>query len=43
MGETLLTTEIKRESGWLYYTGTDKNGNITVCRAKMARGNKKKK
>ena len=34
---------IKRESGMLYYCGTDKKtGNITVCSAKMSRGGKKK-
>jgi len=42
MGEVLLETNIRRESGWLYYTSTSKNGNVTVCRAKMARGRKKK-
>jgi len=44
MGKTLLTTDIKRESGMLYYCGTDKKtGCITVCCAKMARGDRKKK
>lgn len=43
MGKEILKTEIKRESGWLYYCGTDKKtGNITVCKAEMARGRKKK-
>ena len=37
MGEEILKTNIKRESGWLYYTSTDKDGNITVCRSKMGR------
>lgn len=43
MGEVIARTEIKREAGYLYYTGTDQQGNITLCRAVMARGNKKKK
>ena len=44
MGEVIAKTEIKREQGYLYYCSTDKStGNITVCKAKMARGGKKKK
>lgn len=43
MGKTLLKTNIKREQGKLYYTGTDDQGNITVCETLMARGRKKKK
>jgi len=44
MGEIILKPDIKRETGYLYYCGTDKEtGNITVCKAKMARGGKKKK
>lgn len=43
MGEVIATTQIKREQGYLYYTATDKNGNLTVCKAKMARGGKRKK
>lgn len=35
MGEEILRTEIKREKGWLYYCGTDENGNLVVCKAKM--------
>ena len=35
--------DVKRESGFLYYCGTDKNGNIVVGRAEMARGRKTKK
>ena len=43
MGKEILKTDIERESGWLYYCGTDKNtGNITVCKAEMVRGGKKK-
>ena len=43
MGETILKTNFKREVGYLYYCGTDSSGNITVCKAKMQRGGKKKK
>lgn len=44
MGKIILKTEIKRESGFLYYCGTDeKTGNLTVCQAKMARGKKASK
>jgi len=43
MGEVIATTEIKREQGKLYYCGTDKQGNITLCCAVMARGGRKKK
>ena len=43
MKEVLGKTEIKREPGYLYYTGTTEDGYITVCRTKMARGRKKEK
>ena len=43
MKEIILTTDIKRESGFLYFCGTDKNGNLIIGRTKMARGRKKKK
>ena len=42
MGEIISKTKIKREQGFLYYCGTDKEGNLTICRTKMARGKKKK-
>jgi len=42
MAEIIATTQIKREAGFLYFCGTDDKGNITLNRAKMARGNKKK-
>jgi hypothetical protein len=42
MGNIILTTDIKREKGKLYFCGTDKEGNITVNEAVMARGRKKK-
>jgi len=39
-----MKTDIKRETGFLYYCGTDKaTGNITIGQAVMARGGKKKK
>ena len=38
--KTILKTEIKREKGFLYYCGTDEDGNITVCRTEM-KGRKK--
>lgn len=41
--KTLLKTNIKRENGKLYYCGTDNNGYITVCEAKMARKGRSKK
>lgn len=44
MGKIILKTDIKRESDFLYYCGTDKKtGNLTVCQAEMARGKKKSK
>ena len=42
MGKTILKTDIKRESDFLYYCSTDKDtGCLTVCEAKMSRGKKK--
>jgi hypothetical protein len=43
MGKSILKTTIKREAGKLYYCGTDKNGNIEVCEALMARRSPAKK
>lgn len=41
-GKVILKTELSRESGFLYYCGTDSNtGNLTICQTKMARGKKK--
>ena len=37
MGEIIATTQFKREPGFLYYIGTDKNGYLTICKAIMAR------
>lgn len=43
MGKVILKTSLKRESGKLYYCGTDpKTKTITVCEAVMNRGKKKK-
>lgn len=42
MKEELLKTDIPREAGYLYFTGTDKKGNIVLMRTKMARRTKKK-
>ena len=42
MGEIIQTLTIKRESGYLYYCGTNSQGYLTVCKAKMARGKKEK-
>lgn len=43
MKETILITKIPREKGWLYFTGTDKEGNITLCKCEMSRRKKKEK
>ena len=44
MGKVILTTNIPRKVGYLYYCSTDpKTGFLTVCEAVMARGGKKKK
>lgn len=43
MGKIILKTDIAREKDYLYYCGTDDKGNITVGKAKMARGGKKKR
>ncbi len=39
MGEVIMKSAVKREKGYMYYV--DGKGNL--CRAKMARGGKKKK
>jgi len=38
--KTILKTEIKREKGFLYYCGTDEDGNITIGRSDK-KGSKK--
>jgi len=40
MGEIIATTEIPREKGFIYYTGTDDKGMITIGRAKAGRKKK---
>ena len=40
--EIVLKTDIKRETGFLYFCGTSEDGYITVGKAEMARGRKKK-
>jgi len=40
--EILLETSIPREKGYLYFVGTSKDGNLLLCKVKMARGGKKK-
>jgi hypothetical protein len=42
MSKILLKTDIKRETGTLYFCGTSPDGCITVCSAIMARGRTKK-
>lgn len=42
MSELIAKTEIKREKGFVYFTGTDENGNLTICRAKAGRKKKAK-
>ncbi len=42
--KVLLKTDIPRESGMLYYCGTDKKtGNLTLCSVEMNRKGKKAK
>ncbi len=40
MKETILTTSIPREKGFIYFTGTDSKGNVTLMRT--ISGKKKK-
>ena len=43
MAEVIAETDIPREQGYLYFCGTDrKTGNITICKAEMKHGRKKK-
>lgn len=35
-----MTTEIKREKGFIYYTATDSKGNLTIGKAKAGRKKK---
>lgn len=41
MNKLIARTKIKREKGWLYFTGTDENGYITLCKAEMGKNKKK--
>lgn len=41
MKKQILKTNIKRESGKLYFCSTDKDGCIVVCTAEMKRRKKK--
>ena len=43
MAKVLLTTDIKREKGFLYFCGASKDGKLTINQAVMARGGKKAK
>jgi hypothetical protein len=40
--QTILKTDIKREQGFLYFVGTDEEGNLTLCKTEMKRGRTKK-
>jgi len=40
MSEVILTTDLPREKGFIYFVGTDKKGNLTLCKA--VAGRKKK-
>lgn len=42
MAKVLLTTNIPREKGFLYFCSTSKDGKIQVSQAVMAHGKKKK-
>jgi len=35
--EIIAKTKIKREKGYLYYTGTDEDGCLTIGRSEMGR------
>ena len=37
MREIVLKTNIKREKGYLYPTGTDENGNLVILKIKAGR------
>lgn len=38
MRELLLTTNITREPGWLYFVGTNNDGKLIICRVKSYQG-----
>ena len=37
MNKLIAKTKIKREKGWLYFTGTDEEGNISLWKAEMGK------
>jgi len=37
VSETIATTDIKREKGFLYFVSTDDKGNLTINKAKAGR------
>ena len=41
MKELIAKTNIKREKGWLYYTGTDEEGFITLWKSESGRNKKR--
>jgi hypothetical protein len=42
MSEIIITTEVKREKGYIYFVNYDEQGNIQVSRAKSGRRKKDK-
>ena len=40
--EVVATTDIPREKGFIYFTGTDEKGNLTIVRTKAGRTKKEK-
>jgi hypothetical protein len=40
MSEVIATTDIKREKGYIYPTGTDEEGNLTILKVKAGRKKK---
>lgn len=40
MSEVIVTTEIPREKGFIYFVGTDEKGNLTIGKAKAGRKKK---
>ena len=41
MKKVIAKTKIKREKGYLYFTGTDDEGYLTIMRTEMAKRKKK--
>jgi hypothetical protein len=42
MNEIICTTDILREKGFIYFTGTDEKGNLTIMRSPTAPSKRKK-